>query len=130
MSQENVEIVRRGNEAFRRGDWAAVAETLDPHISIRTVANWPEQRIYGREAALAFYRGIAESGGSDTRIEETIDLGDRVLVRLRLHMRGSYSGAEGEQRYSAICTLRDRRVILEEFFLDQEEALKAVGLEE
>ena len=124
-----MEVVKRGNEAFRRGDWEAVAETLDPHISIRTVANWPEQRIYGREAALAFYRGLAESGG-DARIEETIDLGDRVLVRLRFHLRGSYSGAEGEQCYSMIATLRNGRVILEEFFPDHEEALEVVGLEE
>jgi ketosteroid isomerase-like protein len=128
MSQENVEIVKRGNEAFRRGDWEAVAEVIDPHISIRTDASWPEQRIYGREAALAFYRGVAESGISDIRIDETIDLGDRVLVRLRLHMRGSYSGAEGEQYYSMISTLRDGRVILDEFFLDHTAALKAVGL--
>ena len=57
-------------------------------------------------------------------------MGDRVLVRLRWHMRGPHSGVEGDQCYSAICTLRDGRVILEEFFLDHGQALKAVGLEE
>ena len=57
MSQDNVETIRRGNDALRRGDWKVLAEGLDPHISIRTDARWPEQRIYGREAALAFYRG-------------------------------------------------------------------------
>ena len=36
----------------------------------------------------------------------------------------------GDQCYSAICTLRDGRVILEEFFLEHGQALKAVGLEE
>jgi len=45
-------------------------------------------------------------------------------------MRGPHSGVEGDQCYSAICTLRDGRVILEEFFLDHGQALKAVGLEE
>jgi ketosteroid isomerase-like protein len=130
VSQENVEIVRKAAEAFRRADWEGLGETIDPHISIRTDVSWPEQRIYGREAALAFYRGIAESGGSDTRIEEALDLGDRVLVRLRWHMRGPHSGVEGDQCYSAICTLRDGRVILEEFFLDHGQALTAVGLEE
>jgi len=130
MSQHNVAVVRRGIEAFRRGDWESIADVIDPHISIRTDTSWPEQRIYGREAALAFYRGIAESGGSDTHIEEAVDLGDRVLVRLRWHMRGSHSDVEGDQCYSVISTLCDRRVVLEEFFLDHEHALKAVGLEE
>ena len=130
MSQENVEVIKRGVDAIRRGDWETLAEGADPHISVRTDARWPEQRIYGREAALAFYRGLVESGGSDIHIEEILDLGDRVLVRLLWHMRGSHSGVEGEQRYSVVCTLRDGRVILEEFFLDHEQALQAVGLEE
>src|SRR6267378_8181099 len=116
MSQENVEVVRKGNAAYRRGDWEVLAKLIDPHISIRTDVSWPEQRMYGRDAAIAFYRGISESGGADTRIEEIIDLGDRVLVRLHWHVRGLHSGIEGEQRYSAISTLRDGRIILEEFF--------------
>jgi ketosteroid isomerase-like protein len=130
MSQENVEIIKRALDAFRRGDWESIVEMIDPHISIRTDVNWPEQRIYGRKPALAFYQGISASGGSDIRIEEIFDLGDRVLVRLRWHIRGLHSGVEGEQHYSVICTLRDGRVVLEEFFLDHENALEAVGLAE
>ena len=45
-------------------------------------------------------------------------------------MRGSHSDVEGDQCYSVISTLCDGRVVLEEFFLDHEHALKAVGLEE
>jgi ketosteroid isomerase-like protein len=129
VSQENVEIVRRGNDAFRRGDWEVLAEGIDPHISMRMDPSWPEQRAYGREAALAFYQGAWESGGFDIRVEEIIDLGDRVLFRLCWHMRGPHSGLAGEQRYSVISTLREGRVILEEFFLDHSRALNAVGLE-
>jgi hypothetical protein len=29
MSQENVEIIQKGNAAFRRGDWDAMAKNLD-----------------------------------------------------------------------------------------------------
>ena len=130
MSQENVEIVQNVNAAFRRGDWNAAAGNMDPHILLRTDARWPEQRIYGREAAIAFYRGLSESGGPDIRIEEMMDLGDRVLVRMCWHMRGLHSGVEGEQRTSVICTFREGHVILEEFFLEHEQALEAVGLVE
>jgi SnoaL-like domain len=130
VSQENVDALFRGNEAFRRGDWEAVAANMDPDILIRTDPRWPEQRIYGRRAALAFHRGLWESGGSDVRIEEAIDLGDRVLMRMRWAMHGHLSGVEGEQPTSVIYTFRERRVILEEFFIEHDDALKAVGLSE
>ena len=130
MSQENVELVRRGNSAFRRGDWEAFDEIADPHISLRMDSRWPEQRAYGRAAAIGFYRDAAATGGSDLRIEDMVDLGDRVLYRLCWHMQGSHSGLGGEQRYTIISTIRHGRVILEEFFLDDDDALKAVGLAE
>ena len=126
MWQANVELVREGNAAFRRGDWDALAANLDPHVLLRTDARWPEQRIYGREAAVAWYRGLRESGGPDTRIEEMMDLGDRVLAHACWHMRGLHSGVAGEQWTSIIGTFRHSRVILEEFFLEHEQALEAL----
>src|SRR5580704_19251800 len=98
MSQGSVEIARAMIDAVRRGDWEAIAARLDPDVLIRTDPRWPEQRIYGREAALAWYRELVESGGTDVRIEEVTDLGDRVLVRRCWHIHGPHSGVEGEQR--------------------------------
>jgi ketosteroid isomerase-like protein len=68
--------------------------------------------------------------GPDIRNEEMMDLGDRVLVCFRWHARGTQSGVEGEQSVSEICTFRDSRVVFIEYFLDHEQALKAVGLAE
>ena len=130
MSQENVEILRRGNDAFRRGDWDVVASNLDPDVLFRTDARWPEQRVYGRENVMAFYQGTRESLGPDVRIGEIVDLGDRLLVRLCWLVRGQQSDAQGELRYSELNTYRDGRLILCEFFLDHADALKTVGLEE
>jgi ketosteroid isomerase-like protein len=128
MSQANVEIARKGNDAFRRGDWDACAALADPHIFVRADPNWPEQRIYGREAWMAFIRGLHESLGPNINIEEIIDLGDRVLVRLCWIIRGRSSGVEGEQRLSEIATFREGRVVFIEYFLDHEQALNGVGL--
>jgi hypothetical protein len=130
MSQENVEIARRGNDAFRRGDWAAIAAMLDPNIVIRSDPRWPEQFIHGREAAIDLYRGIRESWGTGAQIEDVRDLGDRVLIRLHWVIHGPQSGVVGELRSSEIATYRHRRAILIEYFLDHDQALKAVGLEE
>jgi ketosteroid isomerase-like protein len=116
--------------AVRTGDWDTVAAIMDPHIVVRTDPRWPEQVFYGREAVLAWYQGLSEAGGGDIRYEEMLDLGDRVLAHGRWVFDGKLSDAEGEQLTSVIFTFRDGRVILEEFFFEREDALKAVGLEE
>jgi ketosteroid isomerase-like protein len=130
MSQENVEVLRNQNDAYRRGDWDAMAAVVDPHVFVRTDPRWPEQFIYGREAWLTFLRGMWESIGPDAHVEEIVDLGDRVLARLRYGIRGHESGVAGQQPVSEIATIRDGRVIFIEYFLDHEQALKAVGLSE
>jgi ketosteroid isomerase-like protein len=130
VSQQNVEIARDCNAAFRRGDWKTLAAHMDPGVLIRTDPRWPEQYVFGLEAALAWWRGLRESGGAEVTIDELADLGDRVLVRLRWALRGQLSGIEGEQLGSMIYTFRDGRVILEEWFLDHDDALNAVGLKE
>ena len=130
MSQENVEIVWTMNAAFRSADWDAVAAILDPDVLIRTDARWPEQRVYGHEAVMSFYRGAWESLGKEVRIEDVVDLGDRILIRACWSVRGQQSDVQGEMRYSELNTYRAGRLIFSEFFLDHSEALKAVELEE
>jgi SnoaL-like protein len=127
MSQEIVEVARKSNDAFRRGDWDACAAVVDPHIFVRADPNWPEQRIYGREAWMAFIWGARESWGPDVSIKEIIDLGDRLLVRLSWIIRGGTSGVEGEQPFSEIATFREGLVVFIEYFLDHERALAALG---
>jgi ketosteroid isomerase-like protein len=130
VSQENVDLLRRFNDAYRRGDWDAMAVSFDPHVFVRTDPRWPEQFIYGREAWVANLQVMWESVGPDVHIEEIVDLRDRVLVRLGFSMRGQQSGIQGEQPVSEIATVREGRVIFVEYFLDHAQALKAVGLEE
>ena len=128
MSQQNVERYRKFNRAFRSGDWDAIAASFHQDILIRTDPVWPEQRIYGHEAAMGFYRGAWESWGPENQVEEIVDLGDRLLVRDRWTVRGQHSGVEGDQRFSAIFTYREGRIILVEYFLDHEQALEALEM--
>jgi SnoaL-like protein len=128
MLQGNVERFRQFNQAFRSGDWDAVAASIDQHILIRTDPIWPEQRIYGHEAAMAFYRGAWESWGPDNRVEEIVDLGDRLLARNCWTIRGRHSGVEGDQWFSSISTYREGHVVFVEFFLDHEQALEALEM--
>jgi hypothetical protein len=124
-----VEGLRENVEAFRRGDWDAVAAGWDTHALARTDPTWPERFIYGREAVTDWQRGAWESLGPDLRIEETVDLGDRLLVRFCWHTRGQHSRIERDLRWSSVNTYRDGLIVLAEYFLDHEQALKVLGLE-
>ena len=130
MSQANVDVLRKQNDAYRRGDWDAMATVFDPHVFVRTDPRWPEQFIYGSEAWIAVLRGMWESVGPDVHIEEIVDLGDRVLAVLGYGMRGHESGVAGQQPVAEIATLRDGRVIFSEYFLDHEQAFKALEIRE
>ena len=125
-----MEILRENIEAFRRGDWDAVAADWDPHVLVRTDPSWPEQFIYGREAVIDWQRSAWESLGPEVRIEEIVDLGDRLLTRFCWNTRGQHSGIEQDLRWSQVNTYRDGCIVFAEYFLDHEQALKAVGLAE
>ena len=119
MSQENVDFYRKQFDALTRSDWDVVAAGLDPDVVVRTDPGWPEQRIYGRQAVTAWLRGAVESLGPGARIDEIVDLGDRVLARWCWNTRGQHSGVGGELRYSEIVT-----------YLDRDRALADLGLKE
>jgi ketosteroid isomerase-like protein len=126
----NLDLMRRSNEAFRRGDFDAWASNFDQDVLVRTDPSWPEQRIYGRDAVVQWGRGTWESLGRDLRLEEVNDLGDRVLARNRWVTRGRESGVEAELRWSEIATVRDGRFVLIEMFLDHGDALRTLGLQD
>ena len=131
MSQENVENVRRGFEAWNAGDMDTFGELYDPHVVVRWAEGWPEgsEPIMGREAVMRNWRQQREAFDADT-VEpiKIVDLGDRVVVRLIWHAVGS--GPDLNIATTYIATVRKGKMILVEYFWDHAEALKAVGLQE
>src|SRR6478736_7009804 len=130
MSKENIDLARKASDAFKRGDWEALAASLDPHVLLRLDPRWPEQRIYGRAAAVDFFRSASESLGPDSSIEEIMDLGDRLLIRVRWTTCGHRSGIEEDLAWSEVVTYRDGYTVFVEYFLDHNDALTALGLTE
>ena len=130
MSQENVELVRKGSEHWNRGDMDAWFALFDDDAVLRAAEGWPERDFRGKDAVRFFYEGFAEAVGTDTEIEELIDAGEVVVTRCRAHVTGAKSGLEGDMRFSQVTTFRDGKVVLNEFFWDHEEALEAAGLRE
>ena len=131
MSQENVEVVRAGFEAWNAGDLDAVREMYDPGIIWRGPEGWPEPGPYaGREAVMRQVEQLRETWDAEAfeLISDFIDVGDRVAVRLIWRTTGH--GPEANMEFTGVYTVRKGRIFGIEFFWDHTQALEAVGLRE
>jgi ketosteroid isomerase-like protein len=131
MSQEYVEIVRKGVEDWNRGDLDAIVEVWDEDVVLRAAEGWPERVYYGKDQVRSFYEGYAETVGRESVIEDLIDAGENIVVaRFRARLSGQESGLEGDMRFSQVTTSRKGKTVLIEYFWDHQEALEAAGLRE
>jgi uncharacterized protein len=95
----NVEIIKRGYQAWDRGDMAAVIEGYDPDVEHWDRADDPDATVRrGRDGFAAYYAELFESY-AEIQIEpkEFIDAGDLVVVPVRVAVRGRASGAVAEE---------------------------------
>ena len=134
MSQENVERVRGGLEAFNRRDRAAFIALCDPAIEAIPAKEFPENApIRGAEAVWDFLIGVNDvwdDEGSWTW-GEFIDAADDAVVANQLReMLGKTSGAAVAWSYWLVFTFRDEKVLRMEWFADRSDAVEAVGLSE
>ena len=144
MSQENVEIVRRGyaplvrglnRGSFEQADSAAFFAWLDPEIDWRGPKEYPDlaESRFGHDGVRE-YQAILTEAIEDYRMtpEEFIDAGgDQVLVFSREGGRGRGSGAEVVTQPTAhLWTLRNGKAIRLRSYWERSEALEAAGLSE
>ena len=131
MSRENVEIVRRANEAFNRGDVPAMLECLDPNFEWWPRADDLEVVVFrGHDATAARFADMDASARLRVELEECIDVGEFVVVVVHLVGRGRASGATFEERQAQAYRLRDGRIAELRIYHEMSDALKAVGLEQ
>jgi uncharacterized protein len=134
MSQENVEVVRRGFEAFADGGLDAMAEFWDPDINWRAAEGAIDDvgEMHGRVAVRRYVQDWLDTfDDSSVVVEELRDVGDdRVLAIQRAKGRAKLSGVEIDLRYAVVYTLRAGKVVRAREYLSVDEALEAVGLRE
>jgi ketosteroid isomerase-like protein len=140
MSQENVEIVRRGFEAFQAGLAAGnPAAAMDagftaPDAEWIMPPNTPGFRqVYkGRDEFLDFMSTWTEDFDDySVELERLIDAGDdRVVGLFRQRGIGKGSGAPVEFHSGLVYELQDGQVVRMRNYLDPKEALEAAGLRE
>jgi uncharacterized protein len=132
MSQENVEIVRRGYELFAAGEIEAVASLFAESVELPGAGGLGivDTAPGTRRGPEGFLRGTDEAREAvdEFRVEpeEFIDAGDIVVVPVRITGRGRASGAKQEARLVHVWTLREGKVIRNEIHRTVDEALQAL----
>jgi ketosteroid isomerase-like protein len=133
MSQGNVEIVRKGIEAWNQHDADLWLSYAAPDIEWAPAGPAAVERtVYrGHDEVASGFAAIWEAWDVFHLEEGQIrDLGDSVLWLGRVKMRGSASHIPLDQEFAVHTRLRDGQVIAVRTFLAWQEAVEAVGLKE
>ena len=128
MSQENVEVVRRVNEAIEARDMEALVAEHHPDVEIVVLRSEIEGPYLGHEGLRRMAADMFEADFA-MRIDEMRDLGDnRVLVLGRQH--ATVRGAPWDHLLAEVFEIEAGKVARAQAFATVEEALEAVGLSE
>ena len=134
MSQENVEIVRRGWEHFQ-----ATGEPLEEIYApdfVWDMGTFPalvgiSERYEGTDGMRQFIVEWTEPFEDwKVEVESLHDAGEKVLAICRQSGRSRASGVPVEMRLAQVFTVRDGLQTRMEMYADPAEAFEAVGLAE
>ncbi len=126
----HVDFLQRGYAALERGDLeeftALARERLGPDFEFHLV--WDGQVLKGFEGTLEWLADTRDSWSDYSQeVEEIIDLGERVVVVLRLSARGGGSGVPVSQELAVVWTFEGERAVRAESFTSRAAALESAG---
>jgi uncharacterized protein len=133
MSQENVEIVRRGYEAYERGDIDAAVADFAPECEYVAAGMVPGRTgsYLGPEDYKQFFAWLDEEfSDAHVQVDELHDAGDSVVVGATLRGRGRQSGIPGTFSFWQLWAVEGGKIVRGRGFSDRTEALEAAGLSE
>jgi hypothetical protein len=119
--------VRRGLDAYSRGDFETAMENVHPEIEL--VPAGGQATVKGASR----FRSWMEPDAFESQVIEPLDtrvVGNRVLLRTISHIKGAGSGIESDFLTWAVWTYDEAGLAIRiEIFLDHEkaEALRALG---
>jgi ketosteroid isomerase-like protein len=131
MPEEKIEVLKALFSAWNAGDMDAVRDLYDPDTIVRSPEGWPERGPFvGRDAVMRQWEQQREGWNAEAleAISEFVNVGDRVAVRFVWHAAGR--GPEAALELTGVVTVREGRIVLQEFFWDHAEALEALGISE
>ncbi len=134
MSQENVEIVRRGTVLVNAGDWDALFELYHPDVEFRDLQHVPDmpEMLRGRDAVrlvVANWTEVYDEFGAE--VYEYVDAHPWVICDTRWHGKAKGSDVPIDIHVADAYEIKDGKVVrVIMSYPDVATALKAVGLSE
>jgi hypothetical protein len=133
MSQENVELHYRANDAFNRRDLGAFLALNDLEVEFTPYEVWVQGgEPYRGHAGVRSWWEESFAVFPDLRGElyEVRDFGERTLARGHIWGRGAGSGASIERAMWVVVEWRNQKAVSWCSFESEAEALKSLGLSE
>jgi uncharacterized protein len=128
---DRLDLVRRGYEAFNRGDVEAALEFLHPEIEWHTyIVPGPGGGLYrGHDGVRELWADAKRIFGDFRNVpEEVIEVGEHVIAHVSVEGVGARSGAAVQARIAHLYSFRDDLVARVQSFDDHAEARRAAGL--
>jgi ketosteroid isomerase-like protein len=129
MPQENLEIVRRGLDAWSRGDLEATLALMDPELEWRTTGLFPGVALvyHGHEGYTRFWRDFRALWDEIEIVpERLLDHGESVVVFGRFEARGR-EGIRVGREMGMLFTIRDGLAAPIKAYPSGEQALEDLG---
>ena len=120
----NIEAIRRGFEAMRRGDVEGLLTDCDPDIEFAAFVSQVEgHNYYGHEGMWKFFSDIREAWELWDPVPERFEVdGETVLVTGTTNVRGKGSGMEMSMEWGQVFRLREGKVLWTRIYTDRDEA--------
>lgn len=132
MSDQNVELVRKGIEAFNAGGTEAMLAFVHPEIVSHPFPEWVEDTVYrGHDGIRRMFAMWDDFDDVVWEIREIRDVPPCILLLGEMSARIKNSGAPVRQQIAAVFSdFRDGMICESRGFISWEEALKALELSE
>jgi ketosteroid isomerase-like protein len=134
ISQEKLANLRRGYEAFNRGDPSVASDLATPDVEWGTTGTFPGLvGVYRGPDALPRWMDTIRSAWEKFEVtpdEVVRDEGDVLVVAELQRGRGRGSGVHVEMRVFSVYSFREGKIRRRQAFTEREAALEAAGLRE
>ncbi|MFL5624849.1 MAG: nuclear transport factor 2 family protein [Ktedonobacteraceae bacterium] len=132
MNKHIIEALRRGYEAFSRGDIQGAVDAVDPDPDIL----WIEPEDFYAGGTYRGRQGVAEyltlSYESSEKVqslpEEILEVGDKIVVFVHFQAWPKGGGQPREGRIADVYTVQGGKIVQMQAYSDPEEARRAVGI--
>ena len=131
MSEDNIELLRRGHRAFTENDHTQLTEVVSDDVDWGTTGSFPglEPRYTGPRALDRWIDTVRSAWESfSVELDEVVrDEDDLLVVVERLRGKGRESGAEVDMRIFAVYWFAGGRVVKRRVFTELDDAVAAAA---